>query len=242
MEIAAGVHLIPDLDMSNACLITGPEPMLIDTGLPGDGQRILAYMKKVGVVPRDLRTIALTHADPAHAGSAAWLRRETAARLYASEGEAAILCGQVTDGTMRALWRWALKVGRRPVEHCLVDGLLEPGSLVAGFEVLATPGHTEGHIAFFRESDGVLIAGDAVRVAGTELLAPSFWNSASEVRARLSVAHLAELDVHLLIPGHGNPYRQPGAGLRRVGGPPGKLEETLLRREARRARRAARRG
>ena len=241
MEIAKDLHIIPDLEMSNACLITGPEPALIDTGLPGEGGRILAYMEQVGVSPRALRVIALTHADPAHSGSAAWLRRETAARLLASEAEAAVLAGQVPEGNLRALWRWGLRITRRPAERCLVDGVLEPGDEVAGFQVVETPGHTLGHVAFYREDDGVLIAGDALRVSGSDILAPSFWNSASEVRARVSVSHLADLPVTLLVPGHGNPYREPGAGLRRVGGPPGILEETLRRRALHRQRRGKRR-
>jgi glyoxylase-like metal-dependent hydrolase (beta-lactamase superfamily II) len=242
MEIAENLHLITDLEMSNACLVTGPEPTLFDTGLPGDGRRILAYLGQVGLEPRDLRAIALTHADPAHAGSAAWLRRETAARLYASPAEAAVLAGQVPDGNLRTLWRWGLRLTRRPMERCLVDATLEEGDEVAGFQVLATPGHTLGHISFYRPSDGVLIAGDALRVSGADILAPSFWNSASEVRARVSVAHLADLPVSLVVPGHGNPYREPGAWLRRVGGPPGVLEETLRRRELHRQRRARRSG
>jgi glyoxylase-like metal-dependent hydrolase (beta-lactamase superfamily II) len=241
MEVAPGVHLIPRMDLANVCLVTEPEPVLFDTGLPGEGEKVLAYCRRVGVAPEDIRAIALTHADPAHAGSAAWLRRHTRARLYASATEAAILAGQVSGGNVRTLWHWLLRIGRRPMEPAVVDGVLEEGDEIGGFRVVPTPGHTLGHVAFYRPRDGVLIAGDALRVSGSDILAPSFWNSASEVRARISVSHLADLPVHLLIPGHGPPYREPGPGLRRVGGPPGRIEEALRRREERQAARRARR-
>lgn len=237
MEIAAGLHLVPGAYGANVCLVTGPEVALFDTGLPASGPAVLRYLEQVGLSARELQVIALTHADPRHAGAAPWLRRNTAARLYASSEEAAILAGQAPAGPVRQTWRWVLARFGQPVEACLVDGVLEPDDMVAGFRVIPTPGHTMGHIAFYREQDGVLIAGDAVRIAGADILAPNFWTSASEVRARISASHLAELSIHLLVPGHGPLYREPGAGLRRVGGPPGAVEQALQRRAARRAAR-----
>ncbi len=44
-----------------------------------------------------------------------------------------------------------------------VDRALAEGDEVAGFRVLDTPGHSPGHVAYWRESDGVLICGDVMR-------------------------------------------------------------------------------
>lgn len=236
MEIASGVHLVPGLTRGNACLVTAPEVVLFDCGLPGDGPAVLTYLAKIGLGPQDLRMIVLTHADPGHAGSAPWLRRNSAARIVASPIEATVAAAPATGGNVRALWRLALRMGGRPPEPFAVDATIGPEDQVAGFAVIPTPGHTPGHLSFFRAEDGVLIAGDAIRVAGRDLLAPAFWASQSEVRARISIARLADLPVRLLIPGHGNPYREPGAELRRAGGPPGFLEERLRRKAQRRRR------
>ena len=43
-----------------------------------------------------------------------------------------------------------------------VDRVLGEGDEVAGFRVLDTPGHSAGHVAFWRESDRVLILGDVL--------------------------------------------------------------------------------
>ena len=226
--------------MGNVCLVTKPELVLFDTGLPGDGPAILKYLTHLGVTPRDLRSICLTHGHTGHVGSAAWLRRQTAARLLASAPEAQRAANPRATGMARSLWHVLLRSMHRPVEGCMVDTILEAGDELAGFVAVATPGHTTGHLAYFRASDGVLIAGDAVRVAGKELLAPPFWDTESEVTARISLSTLADLPVRLLIPGHGPPYRAPGAALRQAGGPPGFMLETMRRRTQHQARRRRR--
>lgn len=241
MQLASGLYLVPGLTLGNACLVTEPEVVLFDCGLPGDGPAILQFLQGLGLSPGDLHIVALTHADVGHAGAAPWLRRNSGARIVASEYEARVAAGQ-RAGPGRALWAMGLGLaGRRP-EPFAVDALIAPGDELAGFTALETPGHTPGHLVFYREADGVLLAGDAVRVAGRELLAPAFWNSQSELRARISLARLADLPIRLLVPGHGAPYRAPGAELRRVGGPPGFLEDMVRRREAHFARRRRKQG
>lgn len=236
VELAAGFHLVSGLSSGNACLVISPEPTLFDAGLPGDGPAVLRFLDNLGLAPADLRTIALTHADPGHAGAAPWLRRHTGARILASAEQAAVAAGQ-SAGYGRALWRTGLRLAGRQPEPFAVDDVLAPGDEVAGFRVLATPGHTPGHLSFFREEDGVLVAGDAVRVSGHDVLAPPFWSSQSEWHARLSISLLADLPVHLLVPGHGTPYREPAKALRRAGGPPGFVEALIRRRETRARRR-----
>ncbi len=236
LEVARDLHLVPGLGTANACLLVRPRVVLFDSGLPGDGPHVLQYLREVGLSPADLELIALTHGDAGHAGAAPWLRRNSGARIAASAETALRLSQPSPPGMLQFGWRLALgAIGRRS-EAFAVDEVLEPGQEIAGFQIIATPGHAEGHLAFFRPADGVLIAGDAVRVSGLDLLAPAFWDADSELQARVSVCQLADLPVHLLVAGHGPPYREPGAALRRVGGPPGLLEERLRRRRAARRR------
>ena len=240
MEIAPDLHLIPGMSAGNACMHVGDTCVLFDTGLPGEGPRVLEYLAKIGRGPRDLELIALTHADPGHAGAAAWLRRNSAARIAASPEAALLTQNPNPPGLVRRAWRTSLRLMHRPVETFAVDVLLGEEDLPGGFQVVPSPGHAAGHLCFFRASDGVLIAGDAVRVAGRDLLAPAFWDSESEWRARVSVANLADLPVHLLVPGHGPPFREPARQLRQVGGPPGFMADVLRRKEARHNRRRRR--
>jgi glyoxylase-like metal-dependent hydrolase (beta-lactamase superfamily II) len=96
---------------------------------------------------------------------------------------------------------------------------LDPLAGVPGlpdWELVPTPGHTPGHVAYLRRSDGVLIAGDAAltvdlnsvggvllgrqRVAGPPRYTTWDWRA-----ARRSVGALADLEPRVLLPGHGRP-------------------------------------
>ena len=90
-----------------------------------------------------------------------------------------------------------------------------------------TPGHTPGHVAFFRRADGVLLAGDAV----TTMNLDSFWDTIPRRKqvcrppvpathdwksARRSVELLASLRPSLIAAGHGIPMRDAADELSRL--------------------------
>ncbi|MDP9291237.1 MAG: MBL fold metallo-hydrolase, partial [Verrucomicrobiota bacterium] len=83
---------------------------------------------------------------------------------------------------------------------------------------LATPGHSPGHISLFRESDRVLLAGDAMATAnmdsyiGAITNAQTLWRAGTPLtcdwrKARESVSKLAGLDPEVIACGHGVPMR-----------------------------------
>jgi glyoxylase-like metal-dependent hydrolase (beta-lactamase superfamily II) len=90
------------------------------------------------------------------------------------------------------------------------------------WQAVPTPGHTPGHVAFFRREDRVLITGDAVltinvnsvsgllagrhQVAGPPYISTWNWPAATQ-----SVAVLAALKPALLACGHGRPITGPAA-------------------------------
>jgi glyoxylase-like metal-dependent hydrolase (beta-lactamase superfamily II) len=90
---------------------------------------------------------------------------------------------------------------------------LRDGDLVAGFRVLHAPGHTPGHVLFFRERDRVAIAGDLLFSVGIRacrgLTEPPAFFSVDPARNRRSIRLLAELRPSLICFGHGPPLRQP---------------------------------
>jgi glyoxylase-like metal-dependent hydrolase (beta-lactamase superfamily II) len=91
---------------------------------------------------------------------------------------------------------------------------LREGDEVAGFEVLDVPGHTNGHIALWRESDRVLIAGDVIWnldfALGRPGLTVPFAAANSDTSAlRKSIRRIAELEPALVLFGHGPPLRDP---------------------------------
>jgi glyoxylase-like metal-dependent hydrolase (beta-lactamase superfamily II) len=107
---------------------------------------------------------------------------------------------------------------------------LEPGGLLPvleDWECLCTPGHTLGHVSFFRRDDAVLLAGDALTtmnldsLVGTitkrrELCRPPVPATMDWERARRSVQLLAGLRPRVIAAGHGAPMEGSADELQRL--------------------------
>jgi hydroxyacylglutathione hydrolase len=86
---------------------------------------------------------------------------------------------------------------------------------VAGFTVLESPGHSRGQVAYWRESDGVLILGDVLNnmhvLTGVPgLHEPPEVFTPDPATNRASARRLAALRPRLTCFGHGAPLRDPG--------------------------------
>ena len=84
--------------------------------------------------------------------------------------------------------------------------------------VVATPGHTPGHVAVFDEGSGVLVAGDALTNTVDGLLSGSLREvTVDPAVAADSVRKLAALRPRVVLVGHGPPVERDAAGkLRRL--------------------------
>jgi glyoxylase-like metal-dependent hydrolase (beta-lactamase superfamily II) len=98
---------------------------------------------------------------------------------------------------------------------------LAAGDMVGSLEVVAAPGHTPGHIAFFDRRDATLLCGDAYTtmggVATTDkvrlpfpLASMATWDPATELA---SARALRALDPATLAPGHGKIIEAPVAAM-----------------------------
>ncbi|MGE5407080.1 MAG: MBL fold metallo-hydrolase [Syntrophothermus sp.] len=97
-----------------------------------------------------------------------------------------------------------------------IDGTVEEGDRVAGFDVLHFPGHAPGLIALWREADRVAIVSDVVYLVDAARLKPLPEGEASvphpafawdHEKAKASVRRLAELDPRVVATGHDRPLR-----------------------------------
>jgi glyoxylase-like metal-dependent hydrolase (beta-lactamase superfamily II) len=91
---------------------------------------------------------------------------------------------------------------------------LNEGDEVAGFAVLDVPGHSAGHVAYWRDSDRTLICGDVFTNIDTitgvpGLHAPKTFFTPDPERNRESMRRLAALEPKLVCFGHGRPLRDP---------------------------------
>ena len=197
--------------------------VLVDTGLPGRSREIIdATEARFGAGARP-DAIILTHGHFDHAGSALSLAEHWDVPIYAHRLELPYLTGRspypppdpTIGGAIAFLSRFmpsrAMDLGKRIRE-------LQPNEVPAipGWEWLATPGHSPGHISLFRSSDRVLLAGDTFAtmnmdswtglVTGRRVLARASSPFNTDWGAtRSSVKELANLRPNVVACGHGVP-------------------------------------
>jgi glyoxylase-like metal-dependent hydrolase (beta-lactamase superfamily II) len=210
VEITPNVHLIPGF-VVNVYLIIDPDGLtLIDAGLARNGKKILKYIVDLGHLPQELRCIIITHADGDHVGGLAALKGASGATTYASSIEAqAIAAGRRSrelklSGLTKMLFAlvapW-FKVEPVPIDELVTDGQVLP--VLGGLRVVATTGHTPGHISLFAPSAGVLFTGDSLVSKGDRILPSRKSFAWDAVQALESVRVQATLGARIVCPAHG---------------------------------------
>jgi len=219
MELLPDIHLIDGVN-SNAYLVIEPAGLtLVDSGLPGSDQKILAYLRALGKTPSQLSRILLTHQHVDHVGGAAELASLSGAEVIAHPLDMPAIEGtgprDIPSGPMSILFRTMLLPRLRPV---VVTRQVRAGETVpillddGGLQVIETPGHTLGQIAFYLPGRRLLFAGDAYRhtVRGEVALPFKMFNR-DTARARESLAALGALAIDSSLPGHGKPLAHGAA-------------------------------
>lgn len=169
-------------------LARGSEVAIVDTGTARSGPAIEAALSTLGAGWADVDHVIVTHAHDDHVGGLdEVLMAATAAVGYAGAGD--------------------------------IDQLRAPRDLVAvadgdevfGLRVLATPGHTPGHISVFDPETGLLVAGDAlVSDAGGRIAGPNPGFTDDLELAHESVRGLPADEVTTILVGHGEPVLDDG--------------------------------
>jgi glyoxylase-like metal-dependent hydrolase (beta-lactamase superfamily II) len=209
-QLAEGVHLL-DGRPPNAINVYLVGNVLIDAGTKHAERRIMRQ-----IAGREVAAHALTHAHPDHQGSSHAICERLGIPLWCGQGDVPAM--ESVDGVFNSqVPTWVNRMQRRfwtgpphPVARALVEG-----EEVAGFTVLESPGHSAGQVAYWRESDGVLILGDVLNnvnvMSGiTGLREPPAIFTPDPARNRVSARRLAALRPRLTCFGHGPPLRDPG--------------------------------
>ena len=163
--IAPGVYRVDAIRFSNMISVLLLENddgwTLVDTGLASSVGRIRDAIAALGSGPEDLKRIFLTHQHDDHTGGLRGLLEWAPnAEVGASPHEAEVISGRrekdpFANPVLRRLTR-SVELPTAPVGKVLCEG-----DLVSGFRIIATPGHTRGHVSLLRDGDGLLFAADA---------------------------------------------------------------------------------
>jgi len=228
-----GVEVQPDvychtIQIVNICLVGAPESndfVLVDAGMPESADEIIAVTEKRFGADRRPRAILLTHGHFDHVGAIIELVNYWGIPVYAHELELPFLTGQMSypepdptvEGGMVA--KLSMLFPNEPIDlGSHVQPLPDDGSVpyMPGFRWIHTPGHTPGHVSFFRDGDRTLLVGDAfvtvkqeslykVLAQEPEISGPPRYFTPDWDAAWESVRRLAELQPAAAVTGHGLP-------------------------------------
>ena len=203
-KIAENVYHIPLMPRNsiNAYLIEG---FLIDAGIRSSFSKLKRALKD-----QNVHTHVLTHAHADHQGSSKQICEVLGIPLWCSKQEKPQAeSGYATKEYPRQnhlITKFQQKFWAG--DPCKVDKTIQEGDILGNFKVIETPGHSSGHLSFFREKDGVLIVGDAalnmnIITTVTGLHEPPSLFTKNIKENRTSLNKLVELEPKILCFGHG---------------------------------------
>ncbi|MBZ4036309.1 MBL fold metallo-hydrolase [Flavobacterium sp. 17A] len=203
-NIANDVYQIP-LFPRNAINCYLIEDVLIDAGIRTSASKILKAIKDKSVIQH-----ALTHAHADHQGSSKIICETLNIPLLCSEPEKEfaengnVITEYPNPNHIISKFQKNFWAGKG---H-FVSEILKEGDQIGGFTVIETPGHSRGHLSFFREKDGVLIVGDVMTnmnllTTKVGLHEPPHLFTSNQEMNRKSILKLASLQPKILCFGHG---------------------------------------
>jgi glyoxylase-like metal-dependent hydrolase (beta-lactamase superfamily II) len=226
-NVAPGVWGLKDVFV-NIYMILNPFDgnwVLVDTGLKWSAPKIRKMATQLfgeGTLPS---SIILTHGHFDHVGAIQKLLEEWNVPVFAHQLEVPFLTGRSSypppdpgvGGGLMALMSWSYPSSSINISNSL-NTLPENGRVpgLPEWKYIHTPGHAPGHISLFRETDKVLIAGDAFVTSKAEsaisillqtkkLSGPPKYFTYDWGLAKESVKNLMELEPEIVAAGHGAP-------------------------------------
>jgi glyoxylase-like metal-dependent hydrolase (beta-lactamase superfamily II) len=217
------------IQIVNICLFGNPdvsnEWVLIDTGMPKSAGKIKELAEERFGKNHIPKAIILTHGHFDHVGAVTELVNEWNVPVYAHSLELPFLTSESNypepDGSVEGgiIAKMSPLFPNEAINlKNYVHALPENGEIphMPGWKWIHTPGHTPGHVSFFREEDKLLIAGDAfvtvrqdelynVLIQKQELNGPPRYFTTNWMDAWNSIKKLESLKPEIAITGHGSP-------------------------------------
>ncbi|WP_407408404.1 MBL fold metallo-hydrolase [Peribacillus sp.] len=213
----------------NVYIVKGDALTLIDTGVKTvqSKEALNAGLGELGLQLSDIEQIILTHHHPDHAGALDFFDKKVPVYGHKNNQRWLTLSDEFLDTHNSFFLDFAGKLGvaeelkhrlthdkeeiqflsKRNMQAHLAEGDELPG--LPGWRVIETPGHAQSHVSFYRESDGLMIAGDHLlaRISPNPLMEPPLIVGGVRQRPLLqynaSLQKLLDFPISKVYSGHG---------------------------------------
>jgi glyoxylase-like metal-dependent hydrolase (beta-lactamase superfamily II) len=201
------------LSANNIVFHEGAEATLVDSGYVTHADQTLALVERA-LEGRKLVRLVNTHSHSDHIGGNAAVRRAHGCRILVPEGMAPAVADWDEDALL-------LSSAHQQAEQFEFDATLAPGDeLEMGglrWQALHVPGHDMHALAYYAPQERILISGDALWQDGFGVMFAELHGDRSGLPAqRRTLEMLRELDVDVVIPGHGAPFADYQAAVARA--------------------------
>ncbi|KNZ42757.1 MBL fold metallo-hydrolase [Acetobacterium bakii] len=201
MEIIENVYQLDCSEGSHIFLIKSNDSVLIDTGMPGQKNKIITEIERLNIPIKTIKKILLTHHDIDHIGNAIQLQEATQAELWAPKEDVPYINGEKNRPGLKGIISTIMRPPKPIISHTYNEN-----QSFGEIQVIHAPGHTPGHsIILYRN---VLFIGDLFRVVNGKFdLLPRFMSWHHE-EAKKSISILKNLNYDWICPSHGMPVQR----------------------------------
>jgi len=200
----------------NAYIVRGERTIIIDSGFPGFGEKILDKMQEHGIKPGDVSLILITHGHHDHYGSAAFLKEKTGAPVAIHKDDAGALrtgvnpplypvgiAGRMME-LMLGMMRTPKKLGMEP--DIVIEDEMDLAKFGIDGKVIPTPGHTAGCVTVLL-AGGCALQGDMIFGGLLRKHTPAFPYFCKDREQLLkSIQLILDKNPKIIYAGHGGPF------------------------------------
>jgi glyoxylase-like metal-dependent hydrolase (beta-lactamase superfamily II) len=225
-DVAKGVHRIEDSYTNWYLVEEGGRFTVVDCGVRSSWTSFQNALRELDASPGDIDAIILTHAHFDHTGFAEKARRELQVPVWVHENDVPLTKKPLQYAHERSRLPYLFKPRALPIAASFIrtrafiptpikkverftGGTLQvPGSP----EVVFTPGHTVGHVAFHLPDRDVLFSGDAIVTLNpyTGSVGPQMVARAATADSARNIESFDDIEAtgaSIVLTGHGEPWR-----------------------------------
>ncbi|WP_183300924.1 MBL fold metallo-hydrolase [Cupriavidus alkaliphilus] len=202
------------LSANNILFADGDDTALVDTGYVTHAPQTVALVASA-LQGRPLARVINTHLHSDHCGGNAALQARWRPRTAIPAAEAEAVAAWDTDAL-------SYKATGQQCDRFAFDSVLNDGDTLRlggiDWQVVAAPGHDPHAVMLFAPAERILISGDALWQNGFGVIFPELEGESGFTEQAAVLARITQLDVRVVIPGHGSVFTDVAAAVERARG------------------------